>query len=139
MAILAAQSARCYKLLWNYGMLEIQGAYTKNEDSVALEVLAQFDNGILHVWHQSEPFYHLLSCSDFSISASLSDQRGTIKLKTGGSIETSDLEILKIIKNELEGIDHKKSKIFFRSHELILLIAMVSLFFSIWFLASSCP
>lgn len=120
-------------------MLEIQGAFTKNENAVALKVLAQFDNGILHVWHQSEPFYHLLSCSDFSISASPSGYRGTIKLKTGGWIETSDLESLKILKNELEGIDHKKPKNFFRSHELILLIVMLSLFFSIWILARNSP
>ena len=116
-------------------MLEIRGAYSKNENTGTLKVLAQFDNGILHIWHQSDPFYLLFSCSDFSITASRTDKTGCIRLNTGGWIETNDIENLELIKQNLKETDQKKIKKILSSQELILMLSLLFLFFAIWIIA----
>ena len=120
--------------LWNECMLEIRGSYSKNEDSETLKVLAQFDGGVLHVWHQSDPFYHLLSCYDFSIAVSQTGRTGSVKLKNGGWIETDDMANLKLIEEKLGSFNRMKTTKWLKSREALLVLALLSAFFAIWFL-----
>lgn len=113
-------------------MLEIRGAYSKNETSEALHVLVQFDGAVLHVWHQADPFYYLLSSTDFSISYSRSEASGSIVLKRGGWIKSKDLENLKLIQEKFKATQGRKKRARKQGREAILVIALVLLFFVAW-------
>ena len=54
-------------------------------------VLVQFDGVLLHVWHQSDPFYRILSCDAFQIATSLIKGQRCIKLSNGDRILTDDI------------------------------------------------
>ena len=114
-------------------MLEICGLYTPNNTSDVLKVLVQFEGGVLHVWRQSDPFCLLLSCSDFSISSSVHNHTGNIRLRQRGRIETSDLENLKRLQENLQVIERRKIYSFLKSRETIIVVAMLFLFYVIWF------
>lgn len=72
-------------------MIEFRGTYCDRSNSKSLVVLVQFDGVLLHVWHQSDPFYRILSCDAFQIATSLVKGQRCIKLSNGDRILTDDI------------------------------------------------
>lgn len=86
-------------------IIEFKGTYHQGSDDRSMVVLVQFDGVLLHVWHQSDPFYRIVSCDVFQIAGSLTKRRRCIKLSNGDRILTDDIPALRALSQCHAGAD----------------------------------
>lgn len=112
-------------------MIEFRGTYSPKSDGKAMMVLVQFDGVLLHVWHQSDPFYRILSCDAFQVASSLMKGQRCVKLSNGDRIWTDDLHATDSL-SQSDANDRKSAGSLSKSTWIVATLTTISALFAIW-------
>lgn len=94
-------------------------------------VLVQFDGVLLHVWHQSDPFYRIVSCDAFQMVTSLIKGQRCIKLSNGDRILTDDIQAADNL-SQSDSTRHHSASSLSKSAWIIAMLSTISVLFAIW-------
>ena len=119
-------------------MIEFRGTYCNKSNDKSLMVLVQFDGVLLHVWHQSDPFYRILSCDVFQIASSLVKGQRCIKLLNGDRILTDDIPAADTLSQVYSAERHGAIYPCFSGYAwLVATLSTVSALIAIWWFAKN--
>jgi len=112
-------------------MIEFRGTYCQKSNAKSAVVLVQFDGVLLHVWHQSDPFYRILSCDAFQIATSLIKGQRCIKLSNGDRILTDDISAANSLAEHDSRLDNAASSLS-KSTWVVAMLSTALVILAIW-------
>jgi hypothetical protein len=114
-------------------MIEFKGSYHQTEGKRNLPVLVQFDGACLHVWHQADPFYRLISSDEFSITPTGEGRFAVIRAGSHNiRIETDDLHALQKLKTRSDHLRRVKNRQAIKLPIIIISTALTCLLLGMW-------
>jgi len=115
-------------------IIEFKGTYYHGSDDRSMVVLVQFDGVLLHVWHQSDPFYRIVSCDVFQIAGWFTKGRRCIKLSNGDRILTDDIPAMRALSQCHAGADPANAYPS-KSVWVAATLGFISLLVAVWWLS----
>ena len=116
-------------------MIEFRGTYYQKVNDKSVIVLVQFDGVLLHVWHQSDPFYRILSCDAFQIAASLTNGQRCIKLPNGDRIQTDDIPAMNSLSQCYAQTDPANTCLLRRPGWMVAMLSSISIILAVWWVS----